>query len=167
MKDWAKTLCIALVLAVIIRLFFFELVVVEQSSMFPTLVESEKLCVSKISYTIGSPERGDIAVIKIERGLNYVKRVIGFPGESLYIQDNIVYINGSPLEEDYLPSDISYNDFETVTIPEGFYFVMGDNRGLSLDSRSDSVGFIEEKRFVGKVIFRVIPFTWFAASTPS
>jgi len=159
--DWVKTIAFALTFAILMRLFVFEFVVVEQSSMHPTLEPADRLCISKITYLIGKPHRGDISVIRVTKGKNYVKRVIGLPGETIEIKDNVVYINGLQLAEDYLPAVGPYDDFDEITIPAGQYFVMGDNRPASLDSRSDSLGTVAENAFLGKVEFRLSPFTWF------
>jgi len=104
--EWIKSILLAVVIAVIIRAFVFELVVVDQSSMYPTLESGDKLGVMKVTYLFDSPERGDIVIAKVASGKNYVKRVIALGGETLEIIDSVVYINGEPLEEEYLPDGL-------------------------------------------------------------
>ena len=157
--EWIKTLLLAVFTALIIRMFIFEVVVVKQSSMFPTLEENQKLGLLKTAYWFSEPDRGDIVVIKISKGKDYVKRVIGLPGETIEIRDSRVYIDGELLEEDYLRGDLVYPDFGPVRISEGAIFVLGDNRPNSVDSRS--IGEIKTENVKGRVIFRLRPFRGF------
>ncbi len=157
--EWAKSITIAIFIAVIIRSFVFEIVLVDQSSMYPTLKQDDKIAVIKVAYLFNPPERGDIIIVKIDENLSYVKRVIAFGGETIEIKDSKVYINGTILKEDYLVKGIEYDDYAPVRVPEGTYFVMGDNRPISLDSRVEGIGFIKEKAVLGKVIFKLKPFT--------
>ena len=161
LMSWLKTIIISIIIVGILRIFVFEFVYVERFSMHPTISDSDKLCVLKINYTFSSPKREDIAIVKISEDKKYVKRVIGLPGETIEVKNNIVYIDDMPIEENYLPPHITYSDFEKITIPEGKYFVMGDNRVSSIDSRDPDIGLISEENFIGKVIFRLSPFTWF------
>jgi signal peptidase I len=160
--EWVKTIVFALVFAIVLRIFVFEIVVVNQTSMFPTLEEGDRLCLFKPVYALSTPKRGDITVIKIDKDLNYVKRVVGLPGETVSINNGVVYINGNALDESYLRTGLVYSDYPETIVPDGCYFVMGDNRPNSEDSRSSRVGFIEKERFVGKVVLRFYPFKWFA-----
>ena len=157
--DWTEAIAIAVVLAVLIRIFIFEFAFVEQTSMYPTLVENDKLCVIKISYYFSSPQRGDIVIVKLSESKSLVKRVIALGGETIEIKDDNVYIDGVLLEEDYLVAELEYENFEPVTVDEGCYFVMGDNRPVSQDSRE--IGCIEEDSITGRVILRISPFTLF------
>lgn len=159
--EWAKSITIAIFIAVIIRSFVFEIVLVDQSSMYPTLKQDDKIAVIKVAYLFNPPERGDIVIVKIDETLSYVKRVIAFGGETIEIKDSKVYINGTVLKEDYLVKGIEYDDYAPVRVPEGTYFVMGDNRPISLDSRVEGIGFIKQKAVLGKVIFKLKPFTTF------
>jgi signal peptidase I len=152
----------ALAVAILIRIFVFEIAVVHQTSMYPTLVPGQWLGVSKVSYLIGKPLRGDIAIVRAE-GKNLIKRVIGLPGESIAIRQNQVYINGGILGEEYLVEDMGgYADYEEAIIPENSYFMMGDNRPVSLDSRYEEIGFIGKGDFVGRTLFRIVPPKWFS-----
>jgi len=159
--EWAKAITVAIFLAVIIRSFIFEIVVVEQSSMYPTLKETDKLCVIKVAYLIDGPQRGDIVIVKIDDTTSYVKRVVAVGGETIEIKNSKVYINGSLLKEDYLVNGLEYGNYPAVRVPDNSFFVMGDNRPASLDSREKDIGFIASNNIKGKVVFRLKPFTFF------
>ena len=132
--------------------------------MTDTLQPGDYLLMNKKIYRHNEAERGDIVVLHSnltqENGREklLIKRVIGLPGDTVFIKDNSVYINGELLEEDYIrepgvvPGDVD------ITVPEGEYFVMGDNRGNSIDSRSEEVGCVKHKDLVGKAFFRLYPF---------
>ncbi len=156
--EWTKAITIAIVIALLIRIFVFEFVIVEQTSMYPTLKEGEKLCVVKVAYWFDSPGRGDIVIVKVNGSSNYVKRVVGLPGETLEIKDNTLYINGKALEEDYLVQGLAYADYGLITIPDGQYFLLGDNRPVSQDSRE--LGTFSDNEIIAKVAFRVSPYTY-------
>ncbi len=156
LKEWIQSAVIAIALAFIIKMFLFDFVMVQGSSMFPTLVEGDRLIVNKIGYTIGEPDYGDIVILSYSDSIEYVKRVIGKGGDTIAIKDMVVYRNGEPLDEDYINPD-PYEDFTEVTVPMGTYFVMGDNRANSSDSRYPSLGFVERNAIDGKVIFRIWP----------
>ena len=156
-KEWVQSALIAIVLAFIIKMFLFDFVLVQGSSMFPTLEEGDRLIVNKIGYTIGEPDYGDIVILSYSDNIEYVKRVIAEAGDTVEILDMMVYVNGIVLDEDYISPE-PYEDFKAVTVPVGSYFVMGDNRANSSDSRFSSLGFVEEKDIDGKVIFRLWPF---------
>jgi len=156
LKEWIQSAVIAIVLAFIIKMFLFDFVMVQGSSMFPTLVEGDRLIVNKIGYTIGEPDYGDIVILSYSDSVEYVKRVIGKGGDTIEIKDMVVYRNGEPLSEDYINTE-AYEDFTKVTVPNGTYFVMGDNRANSSDSRYSSLGFVESDAIDGKVIFRIWP----------
>ncbi|MGE5630641.1 MAG: signal peptidase I [Caulobacteraceae bacterium] len=160
--SWVKTILLALVLALILRTFIFRTAYAMSISMEPTLHEGQILIISKISYLVGEPHRGDIVVIdskqdKLEKH-NLIKRVIGLPGETIEIKDNKVYIDGKELKPDYTTSPTPDFGFVKTQIPPGEYMVMGDNRENSRDSRFDSVGFVDGKNITGKAVFRVWPF---------
>lgn len=156
LKEWIQSAVIAIVLAFIIKMFLFDFVMVQGSSMYPTLVEGDRLIVNKIGYTIGEPDYGEIVILSYSDSVEYVKRVIGKGGDTIEIKDRIVYRNGEPLSEDYINTE-AYEDFSEVTVPIGTYFVMGDNRANSSDSRYPSLGFVESDAIDGKVIFRIWP----------
>ena len=96
LKEWIQSAVIAIVLAFIIKMFLFDFVMVQGSSMFPTLVEGDRLIVNKIGYTIGEPDYGDIVILSYSESVEYVKRVIGKGGDTIEIKDMVVYRNGEP-----------------------------------------------------------------------
>lgn len=157
--EWIKFFVISISIAILVRIFIFEFVIVEQSSMFPTLAEGDKLCNLKVAYLFSDVKYADIVIIKIDESKNYVKRVIAGPLDTIEIKNSKVYLNDKLLKEDYLVPNLIYNDYPKTLIPVGYYFVMGDNRGASLDSRG--LGFIKESDILGKIIFRISPFTVF------
>jgi len=141
--------------AVIFLIFqlFFQSYHITGDSMLNTLNNGERVLVLKTSKT---PQRGDVIIFKVPGNQNetYVKRVIGLPGETVQIINGIVYINSSALDEPYV-NGTPYGNNATVTVPEGSYFVMGDNRNSSDDSRR--FGSIESNSIIGKVLFAIWP----------
>jgi signal peptidase I len=153
--EWLKAVVIALVLAFVIRHFLFAPVIVDGESMMPTLEHNDRMIVNKISYAFGDPERFDIIVFHAPAGKDYIKRVIGLPGDEIEYRNDVLYVNGEPVEEPYLDElKQAYNgdrltrDFQAVTVPEGELFVLGDNRGRSKDSRD--IGTIHIDEVIGK-----------------
>ncbi|MBY0156528.1 MULTISPECIES: signal peptidase I [Cytobacillus] len=160
--SWLKSLLIAFGIAMVIRVFLFSPYYVEGASMDPTLHDEEKIFVNKFEEL----DRGDIVIIKGEEK-NYVKRLIGFPGDELEMKDDHLYINGKQWDEDYLSENRKEaegivnkltGDFGPLTVPEDHYFVMGDNRLVSLDSRN-GLGYIEKERIIGVSEFVWYPFS--------
>ena len=158
-REWIISFAVAITIALIIRIFVFEMVIVQQTSMYPTLKNDERVGLYKLAYTLSEPQRGDIAVIEISEEKNYVKRIIALEGESVSIKDNKVFINGEALEEDYLPEGLEYDDFDEITVPAGQVFAMGDNRPGSIDSRI--LGCFQKSALRGKVVIRFFPFKLF------
>lgn len=136
-REIAETVLIAVVLAFVIRGFVVETFVVFGPSMEPTLYDAERLFVNKISYKLHPPHRHDIIIFAYPRDpqRDFVKRVIGLPGEALEIRDGRVYINGEFLEESYVAFPDHHSTTGPITVPEGHVFVLGDNRRNSEDSR--------------------------------
>ncbi|MEG1537810.1 MAG: signal peptidase I, partial [Clostridiales bacterium] len=151
--SYGKLVIIAFAIAFLLRAFVFEVTQVEGPSMSPTLVTDDKLITSKLAYTFGQPQRGDIVVLDAPdaEGQYYIKRVIGLPNERITIKDGRVYINDLNLTETYLTQLLTDGDVDLL-IPEGYYFVMGDNRGDSRDSRMESVGLISKNALDGKAV---------------
>lgn len=158
--EWIKALIIAVLLAGGIRYFLFAPIVVDGQSMMPTLEDNYRMIVNKIGYKIGKPERFDIIVFHATEEKDYIKRVIGLPGDYIEYKDDVLYINGEPIEEPYLDKykketegALTYDfTLEEVTglekVPEGQLFVLGDNRRFSKDSRI--IGTIEMDQVLGK-----------------
>ncbi|MDQ0271354.1 signal peptidase I [Cytobacillus purgationiresistens] len=163
--SWIKTILFALLIAFICRQFIFSPVTVKGESMSPTFEENNWLFVSKTS-TI---DRFDRVVFDApDKDERYVKRIIGIPGDEIEMKDDKLYVNGEVYEEPYVKKEYRLLDNKTTadftldeltgkkTVPEGYYFVLGDNRKKSHDSRR--FGFITEESLIGEVKFRIYPF---------
>lgn len=159
--DWIKALLIAFILAFVVRTYFFSPIVVDGSSMLPTLHDRDKMIVNKFTYRLNEPERFDIVVFHAIDQKDFIKRVIGLPGEHVKMEDGILYIDGQEVSEPFFDSsevqfDYPYTrDFSLEEIPggydiipEGFVLVLGDNRNNSTDSRT--IGLISMDDIVGK-----------------
>jgi len=155
---WIKTLVSAAVYAVLIVTFGFQVARVEGQSMAPTLEDQDRLIVNKLVYRISEPRRGDIVMLyyPVNPDKSFVKRVIAEEGDTVRIVDGRVYVNDVPLQDDYISPELrSHDDWGPKLIPEGYYFVMGDNRINSSDSRS--WGFVPKKYIIGKIQIRWWP----------
>ena len=138
LREVFESLLIAVVLAVIIRMFILQPFYIPSGSMEPTLQINDRIIVSKISYRLYEPERGDIVVFKfpLDTKRDFVKRLIGKGGETVEIRDNKLYINNKLTPENYLPPGLKMNsDFGPAVVPEGHYLMLGDNRNNSDDGR--------------------------------
>ncbi len=155
---WLKTLLSAAVYAVLIVTFGFQVARVEGQSMAPTLEDQDRLIVNKLVYRIGDPRRGDIVMLyyPLNPEKSFVKRVIAEEGDTVRIVDGRVYVNDIPLKDDYVANEYrSHDDWGPQVIPEGYYFVMGDHRNNSSDSRH--WGMVPKKYIIGKVQLRWWP----------
>jgi signal peptidase I len=155
---WVKTLLSAAVYAILIVTFGFQVARVEGMSMAPTLEDQDRLIVNKLIYRIAEPRRGDIVMLyyPLNPDKSFVKRVIAEEGDSVRVVDGRVYVNDIPLHDDYVPPEYrSHDDWGPQVIPEGYYFVMGDHRNNSSDSRH--WGFVPKKYIIGKVQLRWWP----------
>jgi signal peptidase I len=151
--DFLIYLLSVLLVAFSIRAFIAEPIVVDGESMFPTLLDHEYMLVEKLSYYVERPERGDIVVCYYPGfTISCVKRVIGLPGDEIYVWDGEVYINGEPLDESEYWNDYVRGNMSPQVVPENTVFVMGDNRNVSGDSREESVGPIPYEKVVGKTV---------------
>ncbi|NLY54716.1 MAG: signal peptidase I [Firmicutes bacterium] len=154
LKEWAKALLLAIVLALVLRIFVIDNYIVDGDSMLPTLHDQDRVLVYKLGQKLGqSPQRGDIIVFKYTREpwRDFVKRVVGIAGDQVEIKDGKLYINNKVQSEPYL-SGVTLGNYGPVTVPEGTVFVLGDNRNLSMDSRDASVGMVPYGNIRGKAI---------------
>lgn len=152
---------IAVVAAVLITIFVANHTTVEGSSMEPCLHNKDELIVEKISYLTGEPERFDVVVFKYNENKKYIKRIIGLPGETVRIEEGKIYINDRAVFDQYGNGEMTDGGIaeETMTLGEDEYFVLGDNRGASQDSRE--IGAVKEDQIIGKAWLRVVPFDSF------
>ncbi|PRR80269.1 Signal peptidase I S [Clostridium liquoris] len=157
--ELGKSILIAIVAAFLIITFVFETVSVDGLSMYPTLHNKDRLIVEKVSYYFRKPTPGEIVVIKYpaDPREKFIKRVIAVEGDKVKVEDNKVYVNNKPLDENYI-FEQRMQDFNEVTVPENTIFVMGDNRNNSLDSRDPRVGFVNYNMVVGRAALRIYPF---------
>lgn len=167
--DWIKALGIALLLAILIRQFLFTNYIVYGESMMPTIEEGNRLIVNKLEYNIKLPTRFDLVVFHANPKEDYIKRVIGLPGDEIEYKNDKLYVNGKYLPEPYLDpyksqlqnqgqltGDFKLEDYTTKkTVPKNTVFVMGDNRLHSIDSRH--IGFVSIDKIVGEVNLRYWP----------
>ncbi|MGA2036259.1 MAG: signal peptidase I [Acidimicrobiales bacterium] len=167
--EWAVILIVALGFAVLMRTFVVQTFFIPSGSMLPTLQVGDRILVNKLSYKVHDIHRGDIVVfgrpaLEPPEFADLVKRVVGLPGETISAVNDRVYIDGKELNEPWLPKDTPtlsspndepWNLSHPYTIPKGEYFVMGDNRTISEDSRY--FGPIPKSLIVGRVFFRIWP----------
>jgi signal peptidase I len=147
-----ESVAIAILLAVLIRTFVFQPFYIPSESMVPSLLVGDRIIVSKLNYHFSEPKRGDVMVFKfpLDPSRDFVKRTIGIGGENLAIRDSKLYVNGQQVQEDYLPAGLTFADFGPVEVPRGSYFMMGDNRNNSDDSRV--WGALPEENIIGKAV---------------
>lgn len=168
--DWVASLVFAVLFMLLLNLFVFRSITVDGESMMNTLLDKDRVIATNLFYT---PSRGDIVVIQADRlrptvnslyGEPIIKRVIAVEGDTIRFdfENGIVYLNGEAIEEDYIleptlrpENRVSGTDY---VVPEGYVFVMGDNRNNSTDSRDFRVGMVDTDLIMGKAIFRFAPF---------
>lgn len=158
--DYIKAILIALVIAFFVTHFIIINTVVPSDSMQNTIHVGDRLVTNRLAYTFCSPKRGDIIVFPYpdDESILYVKRIIGLPGEKVDIIDGEVYIDGEKLQEDYVSSEITDSTKNSsYEVPENCVFVMGDNRGVSLDARYWKNKYVNIDDILGKVCFRYYP----------
>jgi signal peptidase I len=167
-RENLQILVIALVLAVLIRIFVAEPRYIPSDSMEPTLLIGDRLVVEKVSYWLHPPQAGDIVVFQPPLQFQekfgflpdkaFIKRIIGTPGDVIQVQNGIVYLNQQPLQESYIAEPPAYQ-MPAVRVPAGQFFVMGDNRNNSNDSHV--WGFLPQQNMIGRAIWRFFPFSRF------
>lgn len=162
LKDIFIYLCVSLIIILAIRLFVVQHVRVEGTSMEPTLHNGQHLLIEKLSYKFKDVERFDIVVFQPfyeDKDTFYVKRIIGLPGETVQIKDNIIYINDQPLDENYGADTYTEGKMaeSKIQLGDDDYFVLGDNRDVSKDSREEDVGLLTSKSIIGRVWVSIYP----------
>ena len=168
--SFIETVVIALVIAVVLYLFIMTPHEVLGNSMYPTYKNGEYLMANKLTYRFGEPRRGDVIIFKYSDTQDFIKRIIGIPGDNIMVKDGKVYVNGTQLDQTtYLEETVytSGGDYltegETITIGESQYFVLGDNRPHSSDSRT--FGPIKENQIKGKAWIVYLPISEFRIVT--
>lgn len=163
--EWAKVIGIAVLFAFGARFFLFNPVVVEGASMMPTLEDGDKVVVSKIVPKLAGYDRFDVIVFEANEEENYIKRIIGMPGDHIKYENDKLIINGKSYEEAYLEDykkalidsgtlteDFTLEEYlDETTVPDGHFFVLGDNRRISKDSRDPLIGFVPKEKVLGSV----------------
>jgi signal peptidase I len=157
---WVRDIVISLAVSAFFIIFLYQPVKVEGTSMMPTLEDQERVFINKFVYRLESIQRGDVVVFRYPRDTSksYIKRVIAVAGDRVRIEDGLVYVNGRQIAEDYVPQ--MYEDvrsYSEMVVPPHSYFVMGDHRNLSNDSRD--FGPVDERYIYGKAVFGYWPVT--------
>src|SRR5499425_948318 len=163
-RVWTRDLLIAIGLALVIIVFLYQPVKVEGTSMAPLLSDQERIFINKFVYRFEPISRGDVVVFwyPLDRSKSFIKRVVGLPGETVEIRHGALYVNGVPIPEPYVPpqyADVS--DFGPLTVARGSYFVMGDHRISSNDSRV--FGAVSSQYIYGRAVFAYWPVDHFGS----
>ncbi|MDB5084887.1 MAG: signal peptidase [Bacilli bacterium] len=158
--EWVRAIGGALILAWLIQQFLFQLFMVDGHSMDPTLQNGERAIVDKLIYEMRAPRYGEIVIFKypVNPTQDFIKRVIGLPGDTIEVRDHVVYRNGQPLNEPYINAPVA-GQYPPTQVPAGTIFCMGDNRNYSDDSRT--FGPVPLKNVVGRADVIVWPFDRF------
>ncbi len=164
--SWLWTIGIALAIVFVVNTFIARVVNVDGASMLPTLTHGERIITTPLH---GELQRGDIVVIHRENDTAIIKRIVAVAGDTVDIDydTGTLYVNGEAVEEDYISAPMHFVAYQggntklPLTVEEGYVFVLGDNRNVSLDSRAAELGAVEEKAVFGKAIFRIWPFDKF------
>ncbi len=173
LREWFELIARAGFWALVLYLFVFQVSVVEGPSMQPNFQTFDRLVIDKLTYRVSSVRRFDVVVFQAtetdrrwpgKESKDYIKRVIGLPGERVMLKEYRVYINGKLLEEPFEFEKSPYRDLEEFVVPPKHYFVMGDNRPDSKDSRSAGLGYVPESQIRGIARLRFMPLSrwkWF------
>ena len=158
--EWVAIIVGALIVAFVVKTFLVQAFYIPSGSMLPTLQDNDRVLVNKLSYDLHDVHRGDIVVFKGPEQAqgqvkDLIKRVIGLPGDTVEAHDGQLYVNGQPLSEPYLGPGVTTGPLEPQHIPPHHYWVMGDNRGNSKDSRF--FGSIDKSLIIGRAFVRVWP----------
>ncbi len=154
MHSWLRDLVVSVVVSAFIIIFLYQPVRVEGTSMLPVLEDQDRLFINKLAYRVGEIHRGDVVVFLYphDHEKSYIKRVIALPGDDLKIDHGQVYVNGAPVNESYVPKRFADDRSQAdMTVPPHEYFVMGDHRSISSDSRD--FGPVDRELIYGKAAF--------------
>ena len=168
LRSWTRDLAVALGLALVIIIFLYQPVKVEGTSMAPLLSDQERIFINKFVYRFEPIERGDVVVFwyPLDRSKSFIKRVIGLPGETIELQGGRLYVDGKARPEIYIPASyLDGSSYGPLTIPNDEYFVMGDHRDSSNDSRV--FGPVGRGYIYGKAVFAYWPVDHFGSLTSS
>ncbi len=159
--EWVKIVVSAAIIAFVLNTFIIANSEVPSGSMENTIMTGDRVIGCRLSYRFEDPKRGDIAIFRFpdNEKIYYVKRIIGLPGETVDIIDGKVYINGSdePLDEPYIREPMIPEDPMHFEVPEGCYFMLGDNRNYSMDARRWENTYVKREKIIAKVLFRYFP----------
>ena len=157
-REYVESFLVSIIAAALIIAFVAQSFLVEGSSMEPSFHDGQRMLVEKVSYRFGDPKRGQVVVFRYpsDRRRKFIKRIVGVPGDEILIRGGFLYVNGVRLDEGYVngPTYGTYGSptFGPVLVPEGHYFVLGDNRRNSDDSRYPDVGFVPRSDLVGRAL---------------
>ena len=154
MRSWLRDMVVSVLVSAFIIFFLYQPVRVEGTSMLPRLEDQDRLFINKFAYRVGDIQRGDVVVFLYphDHSKSYIKRVIGLPGDKLRIEQGRVYVNGRPIAEPYVPERFSDDRSEAqIVLPDHEYYVMGDHRSISSDSRD--FGPVDRDLIYGKAAF--------------
>ncbi|MCR4745990.1 MAG: signal peptidase I [Lachnospiraceae bacterium] len=156
--EWIAVVVVAVVLAYFVNHFIIVNAIVPSSSMEKTIMTGDRVIGYRLAYSFSEPERGDIIIFKFpdDESKLYIKRLIGLPGETVEIKEGKVFVNGEALDEPYL-TVTTEGTFGPYTVPEGHYFMLGDNRNNSADSRYWNNTYLAREKIVGKAVFKYWP----------
>jgi len=163
-RFWLRDLILAVLLSFIVIVFLYQPVQVEGTSMMPRLENHERIFINKFVYRFEPIERGDIVVFwyPLDPSKSYIKRVVGLPGDGVSISNGRVYVNGRRLEEPYLPPEyVDHQSYPTAVVEPDHYYVLGDHRESSNDSRV--WGTVDRRYIYGKAVFIYWPFSQFGS----
>ncbi|HTR45952.1 MAG TPA: signal peptidase I [Verrucomicrobiae bacterium] len=168
LRSWTRDLAILLGLAIVVMVFLYQPVKVEGTSMYPLLSDQERIFINKFVYRFEPIERGDVVVFwyPLDRQKSFIKRVVGLPGEMVEIRTGHVYIDGRELADQYVPAGyLDGSNLAARRIPADCYFVMGDHRDSSNDSRM--FGPVQRQFIYGKAVFAYWPVDHFGSLSPT
>jgi signal peptidase I len=168
LRSWTRDLAVGLGLLLVVIIFLYQPVKVDGTSMAPLLSDQERIFINKFVYRFEPIERGDVVVFwyPLDKSKSFIKRVIGLPGETIELRGGRLYVNGAAQKEIYIPpSYLDGSSYGPMTIPEGNYFVMGDHRDSSNDSRV--FGPVGRPYIYGKAVFAYWPVDHFGSLTMS